>query len=124
MSQNWNIDPKSGDYVISGGAPEQTDSLKIPAYIRLKTRRLQWLYAPDDDFGSDFHNIKRNRSSQDPTLVENTAARALQPIVDDGRSSQIDVETTFSNRHNVAIDTRITDARGEVEEITFEGLGI
>lgn len=34
MGQNWEIDPVTKDYVMKGGAPVNTDSLTIPAYIR------------------------------------------------------------------------------------------
>ena len=113
MAQNWNQNPASGDYVMVKGAPEQTDSLTIPAYIRLKTKRLTWLYAPDTSYGSDFHLIKKRRTDQNPTLIENVAASALQPIVDDGRAREISVTTTVATRSGVGLETKIADASGQ-----------
>lgn len=124
MAQNWNINPDIGDYVMVGGAPEQTDSLKIASYVRLKVRRQEWLYASDDDFGSDFHLLKKNRSTSDASTVESVAARALQPIADDGRASEIEVTATVATRHNVGMEVKVTDARGETEQIQFDSLGV
>lgn len=116
MNQNWNIDPKIGDYLLVKGAPEQTDSLNIPAYIRLKTKRTQWMYAPNDEFGSDFYLVKKRRTNENASTIENIAARALQPIVDDGRASQIDITTTDVSRNGLQLETQITDARGKTDD--------
>lgn len=119
MGQNWEIDPVTKDYVMKGGAPVNTDSLTIPAYIRLSTKRTQWLYAPDTNYGSDFYLIQKRRSTTDASQFENTAARALQPMVDDGRSSGISVTTQVLTRGAVGMEVDITDARGQTEETTL-----
>ncbi len=121
--QNWNIDPVKGDYVMEGGAPEQTDSLKVPAYFRLKTKRQQWLYAPDENFGSDFYTIKKRPAENANQRLENIAAAALQPLADDGRASQITATVTQNTRNATGLNVSIIDAAGEVEEQTFTGLG-
>lgn len=117
MGQNWEIDPVIKDYVMEGGSPKQTDSLKIPAYIRLKTQRSRWLYAPNRDYGSDFHTIQKNLTTSDATLLENTAVRSVRQLVDDGRASGIDIETTQVVRHGVALKLSITDAQNQGSEI-------
>lgn len=119
MAQGWDIDPKTGDYKMTGGAPIQTDSLKIPAYYRLKIKRAGWLYAPADDYGSDFHTVKKRRTSDDASLIEAIAARALQPMVDDGRASTITIATTVVARNAVGLETEIFDARGRIETLTL-----
>lgn len=118
--KNWDINPITGDYVMVGGAPTQTKSLKIPAYIRLKVKRGLWLYAPDAQYGSDYHLIKHQTNNN---IIETTGISALQPLVDDGRASNITVETTDARRGGVALKTRIVDAQGEPEDIIFRPIG-
>ena len=122
--KNWTIDPKTGDYVMNGGSPIETSSLQVPAYIRLKTRRSNWLYAPDSDYGSDYYLLRKRQGVLDASTVETIGERALQPIVDDGRASEITVQTSQTARHGIAMETKIVDAKGEPEEITFVGLGV
>lgn len=117
MAQNWNINPKTGDYVMVGGSPQQTDSLLIPAYIRLKTRRTQWLYAPNTEYGSDFYLVKKRRTNENASTIESIGARALQPMIDDSRASQIDITTTAVARQGLQLETDITDARGKSETL-------
>lgn len=119
MAQNWNLNPKIGDYVMVGGDPQQTDSLTIPSYIRLKTMRTKWLYAPDTEYGSDFYLVKKRRTNENASTLESMAARAQQPIVDDGRASSISVTTTAVARQGVQLESDITDARGKVETLVL-----
>jgi len=125
--QNWKIDPITGDYVMENGKPVQTNSLQIPAYFRLKIKRQQWLYAPDDNYGSDYFTVKKRPSSNAASRMESIGANALQPLIDDGRASEIEltsISATQTNRNNTGLEVKITDATGEVEAQTFKGLGI
>lgn len=124
MAQNWEIDPKTGDYVMEGGAPKQTDSLRIPAYVRLKTPRTQWLYAPDERYGSDFYTIKKRQTTRDASQIETVAANALQPIADDGRARSIEVEATQVARHGVGLETKIVEASGRLDNLSLPSLGV
>lgn len=119
MAQNWDRNPKTGDYIMKGGSPLQTDSLVIPAYHRLKTNRTQWLYAPNDDYGSDFYLVKKRRTNENASTIESIGARAVQAIIDDGRASQIDISTTDVARQGLQLETDITDARGKVEKLVL-----
>src|SRR5574343_1416610 len=114
---NWNIDPTTKDYVMVNGAPQNTSSLTIPAYIRLKVKRTRWMYAPDDEYGSDFYLIQKNHTTQDAGGIEATAARALKPLVDDGRSSQIDVNAALSTRNAAGLEIKILDAQGNPDNL-------
>lgn len=115
MSQNWSIDPQKKDYILNHGAPVNTDSLTIPSYIRLSVKRTQWMYAPDVNYGSDYYLVQKRRSTQDSSQFENIAAKALQPIVDDGRSSGISVTTQVLSRGGIGMQVTVTDARGQFE---------
>lgn len=114
----WEINPNTGDYVIEDGSPKLTDALTMAAYVRLKTKRGQWLYAPDNDYGSDFYLQKKRRTNQDQTFIENVGARALAPMLNDGRAGLIDVDAVQASRHGIGLSVKILDARTQqVQEI-------
>ncbi len=123
MAQHWEIDERSGDYLMSDGSPIQTESLRIPAYNRLKIKRNNWLYNPGVDYGSDFYQIKKRQTNRDTSLIENTAARGLQPLLDDGRARRIDIEFESSSRNAVSLKIRIISASGEIQELQLNPLG-
>lgn len=118
------IDPVTRDYVMSGGKPVETSELTAPAYIRLKVPRTKWLYAPDDKFGSDFYLQKKHQTTADASSIENVAARALQPLVDDGRAVQIDVTAKSVQRGAASMNINITDAQGDPSSLSLEPIGI
>lgn len=122
--QTWNLDPITGDYIMSGGAPVETDSLQVPAYFRLKTKRKQWLYAPDDKFGSDYYLIKKRPATNAAQRLENIGSAALKPLTDDGRASSVEVTTDNFTRNTASLTVTITDATGEAETVTFPSLGV
>src|SRR4051812_33209127 len=124
MSQHWDRDPKTGDYVMAGGAPKQTDSLTVPAFVRLKTPRKGWLYAPDDKWGSDFATVKKNRSTVDPGLYESLGTSALAPLIEDGRADQVSCVVVDRDRHGVQLDVKIEQANGEVEQVVLSPIGV
>jgi len=120
---NWNIDPTTRDYVIENGAPVLTTSLTVPAFIRLRTKRTRWLYAPNKEYGSDFYLIQKNHTTQDAGGLEATAARALKPLVDDGRASQIDVNSAVSYRNAAGLEIKILDAQGNPDNLNLNPIG-
>lgn len=131
--QHWDRDPKTGDYVMQGGAPKQTNSLRIPAFLRLKINRREanrspnrkgWIYAPDDRYGSGFYLIRKNQTVSDRKLVEHVATEALSPLVEDGRASVINNTVTESFRHAVQMSTKITTASGQPEEALLTPIGV
>lgn len=124
MGQNWKINPNTGDYVLDGGKPVQSDSLQEPAYFRLKTKRTQWLYAQNNQFGADFYLLNKRQTTRDATRIETIAANALQPIADDGRASSIEIETKVVNRHSIGLQVTLEKADGQLEELILPSLGV
>lgn len=122
--QTWNIDPDKKDYIMVGGSPQQTNSLQVPAYFRLKVKRNKWMYAPDSQYGSDYYTLVKRPASNSNTRLENIGAVALQPLVDDGRAKSVELTVTQNVRHGTALQTSIVDASGEIETTTFKGLGL
>lgn len=82
------------------------------------------MYAPNTLYGSDFHLISKKKGQTDTGLIEVMAARALQPLIDDGRATTIEVNTLESARYGVRLDIKITDAEGNVEQIIFTPVGV
>lgn len=122
--QSWNVNPATGDYVLSQGAPVQTDSLQVPAYFRLKVKNQQWLYAPDTSYGSKFYTIKKRPTENGNQQLENTAVEALQPMVDDGRALSVTATVVTGTRNSAGMDIEIIDASGGEETQNFSGLGV
>ena len=122
--QTWNLDPTTGDYVMTNGAPQQTDSLLVPAYIRLKTPNTKWQYAPDTTYGSKFYTIKKRPSENGNQQLENTAVEALQPMVDDGRALSATAQVVTFSRSSAGMNINLVDASGGEQEQTFPSLGV
>lgn len=106
------------------GAPEQTNSLQVPAFFRLRIKRKQWMYAPDTRFGSDYYTILKRPSQNAAQRLENIGAAALQPLIDDGRADTVNVTADAFTRNGVALTAEIIDASGEATVSTFSGLGV
>ena len=124
MSESWDIDPASGDYLLVDGNPVPTESLRIPAYVRLKVRRTQWLYAPDENYGSDYYTVKKRQTSREASSLEAIGARALQPMLDDGRASEIDVTAQTATRGSAGLQATILDAQGQPDQLNLQSLGV
>jgi phage gp46-like protein len=82
------------------------------------------MYAPDDQYGSDFYTQKKRFTSNDVNPYANMADQALQPMVDDGRASS--VSTTFLapvGRNDVELAATIVDAQGEPQTLNLPMVG-
>jgi phage gp46-like protein len=112
--QSWLIDPATGDYDMDEtGNPVLDTTLQTPIYVRLMGPRTRWLHAPDSEWGSDFWQIKNDKSlSSQPNVVAAAAQRAVQPIIDDGRAEEMDVSTLASGRGYRQIQIIAVDASG------------
>jgi phage gp46-like protein len=122
---SWQVNPATGDYLMTKGAPIDDDSLIYPAYIRIKVPRKKWLYAPDDKFGCDFNGNQRFNGA-DLIGIQTKYQNALQPMIDDGRASEVNVTypgTQLALRNNGEVDIAITDAEGVVESLKLPPVG-
>lgn len=117
------MDPKTGDYIVENGKPVIDSGLTTAAFIRLKTHRTQWLYAPDNQYGSDFYLVKKRHTNSDAKLLETIANRALQPIIDDGRAADVTNNTDFLSDSASQMKTTIIDAEGNNESLTVKPIG-
>lgn len=120
MSETWLLNPESGDYVVDDqGKPVIDNSLKVPAYIRLRAPRTQWMYAPDVNYGSDFYQGKLKHNPESRKTVELIAQRALQALMTDGRARQIIVDTVTQSRFSLGFRTVILDIQGQRDDFSI-----
>jgi phage gp46-like protein len=136
MPQSWDLDPKTGDYMIDDrGHPVETDSLRVPAYIRLKAPKQGavrrdgspggWMYAPNPQWGSGYWTKAGSRSGIiTPTQLENVAATALQPLLDSGRASAITVDLVATSRGTTSLKTAILETNGQESQLLLPSLGV
>lgn len=82
------------------------------------------MYAPDSKFGSDYYKLVRNNTTKPQTALENIAARAVQPIVDDGRANNIAVTVTGVSRDGVSVEVDISSGQTQVSTLNLTGLGV
>lgn len=116
--ESWKINPETRDYEIGAdGKPVIDRTTLTPAYVRLITPRTQWLYAPDARYGSDFRlKIDRNGPAAAGNL-EAMAERALQPMIEDGRATAVEVVVDEMTRNAAGMTARIQEVTGKVTEL-------
>lgn len=124
MSESWALDPATGDYILDAfGNPTIDNGLKTPAYVRLRAHRLQWQYAPDTQYGSDFYAFKIRRSTSDQKSTKALAARALKPMLVDKRASSISISIIKNTRNMTQFSAKIIDAEGNPEKLELAPIG-
>lgn len=117
------IDPTTAAYVRTA-----TDLKRDPAnglanaiYLRLITPLGSYWAVPS--LGSRLHELVRSKATGAiELLARQYASAALQPLLDDGRASAIDIETGLRTMADaskaLAMHITVTDARGQ--RVVFE----
>ncbi len=110
-------DMGTGDYVLdASGKPVMTDSLGPACRARLRGHRQRWLYAPNDQWGSDmFSYVRRKSVDFRDGIGESIATMALKPMEDDGRIDNLEVVTQFAQRGGVALQVNFLDRQKREE---------
>lgn len=118
------IDPVTGDYVLTAGAPERDPAggLANAVYLRLMTPLGS--YWADPLLGSKLHLLRRMKDlARVEILARQYAEQALVPIINDGRATAIVVTTQrvkaadATGRLNLLIE--VTDAGGNRLTFTY-----
>lgn len=117
--QNLELDPSTGDYVIVNGRPVEDNTLNTPSYIRLKASRNSWLFAPDDQWGSDFYLFHVRHLIQNDQALLSVGARALQPLIDDGRASAVQITQDGSSDSAFQLTANVTQANSQTTPVTL-----
>ena len=125
LSEQIDRDPKTGDYVVTDGSPVRTVSPTVPAFIRTKTPRDGWLYAPNRSYGSNVGKITRFTGKRNgaATAVENAVAQSVAPMVDLGEIQDFNVTTTDANRQGVQVRIALLDINGQEQELILRPVG-
>lgn len=119
-------DQATGDYIEDdSGRPQMTSNLGPAVRTLLRTHRKQWLYAPDSEYGSDFHLYKK-RKSVDFTdgIGESIAGKALDRLGKDGRADNIEVATSLTQRGGVAFAITLLDRKKRDEYTVTTPIGV
>ncbi|WP_455483408.1 phage GP46 family protein [Haemophilus parahaemolyticus] len=101
------ISPLTGDYTF-----KQISTLQNAVYIRLTTPLGSWW--ADGRVGSLLHTIQREKDvSRVGLLAQQYAEEALQPLLDDGRATEVLVSHEQPNNGWLILSIQLTDNRGE-----------
>lgn len=119
---SWALDPASGDYLVEGGNPRASTNLDVPIYIRLKTHRTKWLYAPNTQYGSDFYLNRKHQTASIGSLALNIATAAVKNLIDEGRALQIDLESNGVSRNGEGLTVTYQDKNGKENEFILVGI--
>jgi phage gp46-like protein len=116
------INPYTGDYEGDDNRPgdlarDPANGLMNAAYLRLMTPLGSWF--GDATLGSRLHELEREKDmDRVERLVQQYAAAALKPLLDDGRARSIDVRTQRQGNGRMALAIELVDAQGV--KSTFE----
>lgn len=103
------LDPATGDY-----AGERTTTLANAVYIRLMTPVGGWW--ADPSLGSRLHELRRLKDKERVyVLARQYAEQALQPLVDDGRASRINVNAMHGQPGWCVLLIEVTDTTGQIQ---------
>ncbi len=113
------ISPATRDYVLQNGMPQRdpADGLANAVYLRLMTPLGSWWQ--DADFGSKLHLLVRQKDlKRVAPMAKQWAQQALQPILDDGRATAIEIETEQLHDGRLNLLIIVTDAADR--RLTFQ----
>lgn len=103
------IDPVTGDYT-----GKSSDTLANAVYIRLMTPLGSWWANPL--LGSKLHLLQREKDiSRVRLLAKQYSEQALQPLLDDGRATTIDVQTESYQPGWLLLLISVTSAGGQTQ---------
>ncbi len=113
------VNPLTADYVLLDGAAQRdpANGLANAVYIRLITPLGS--YWRDVTLGSRLHELQRQKDlNRIGILAKQYAETALQPIIDDGRATAIDISTEQLHNGRLNLLIQVTSATNEV--LTFK----
>lgn len=118
MTDAW-IDPDTRDYRLSAGTAQRDPAagLANAVYLRLMTPRGSYWAEPT--MGSRLHELAREKDlARVAVLARQYAQVALQPILDDGRATAIDITTERPGNGRLHLRIEVTDAGGGRQTFT------
>ncbi len=117
------LSPQTRDYVIAAGAAvrDPAGGLGNAVYLRLMTPLGG--YWADATLGSRLHELQRSKDlARVALLARQYAADALQPILDDGRATSIEIDTARSVNDGATgrLDLSIVVTAANGRRLTFQ----
>lgn len=109
------IDPITRDYVLQDGSPKRdvAGGLSNAIYIRLMTPLGS--YWRDATLGSRLHELQRMKDlSRVGILAKQYAESALQPLLDDGRVTELNISTEQLHNSRLSLLIQVTGADNNV----------
>jgi len=109
------INPLSGDYELLDGrrVMDAAQGLANAVFLRLMTPLGS--YWADADLGSRLHELQREKDvARVAKLAKQYAEDALQPLIDDGRATAVEVATQRPHDGRLLMLITVTDAAGTV----------
>ncbi len=105
------INPLTGDYVMDGAKYEYTSTIETGCYHQCKGQRNRW--PGDPNAGSDLYLIPTKGLTRSTVVfAEDAIRRALQPFIDSGDATDLQIETevepTFGR---LILQSSITDVQ-------------
>lgn len=97
MAQSRFIDPQTGDYVITNGAPRSDATVASEVVLALRSRRGSAGAAPE--FGSRLHTI-RKLTATSRALAAVYAREAIQHLIDRGEVRNPSFDVTLDDDAN------------------------
>jgi len=114
------IDPVTGDYeltLLGAATRDSAGGLGNAVYLRLMTPLGS--YWADPTLGSRLHELQREKDlDRVAVLARQYAEQALQPIIDDGRATSIEVSTERPGNGRMHLLIVVTADNGE--RLTFQ----
>lgn len=107
------LNPETGDYEYSEGTPTRDpgEGLANAIYIRLMTPL--GTYWQEPLLGSRLHELAREKDkARVGVLAKQYCENALQPIIDDGRATRIDVDVEQPHDGRLYLLIEAYDAAG------------
>lgn len=104
------LNPQTGDY-----AGSRTDTLANAVYLRLMTPLGS--YWADPTLGSKLHTLKREKdTARIAVLARQYAEQALEPLIADGRATNITITTSRPQPGWLALHVEVEDASGRRQQ--------
>lgn len=113
------IDPATAGYQLAAGAPvrDPAGGLANAVYLRLSIPLGSWWAAPE--VGSRLHELQREKDlSRVELLARQYTQEALQPLLDDGRATAIEITTQRPHDGRLLMQIELTAATGR--QFTFQ----
>ena len=107
------IDTISKDYINLNGQIANTNSLQCRIYQLLETKRSQWLYAPDQSYGSELKTLLGKRGRVNKTQLTQMILSALEPLTINGDLVITNISIPTITVASSVIDIYGIDAEGQ-----------